>query len=111
MSALQTNYDPETNSFFFEQQQAIPSYLMAIAVGNLVSRDLSSRIRVWTEPTMIEQCQYEFEEAEQFLTAAEQLLGTYQWKRYDFLVLPPSFPCKKYSYNFNTIYLKFTPNI
>ncbi|CAF3866452.1 unnamed protein product [Rotaria sp. Silwood1] len=72
--------------------QAIPSYLIAIAVGQLVSYDLSPRIRVWTEPSMIKQCQYEFSEAEQFLTAAEKLLGKYQWERYDFLVLPPSFP-------------------
>lgn len=94
MSALQTNHDQDTNTFYFEQNQAIPSYLLAIAVGNLVSHDLSSRIRVWTEPSMIKQCQYEFEQSEEFLRAAEQLLGDYQWKRYDFLVLPPSFPCK-----------------
>ncbi|CAF3809898.1 unnamed protein product [Rotaria sordida] len=92
MSGLQTKYDENTNTFYFEQKQAISSYLIAIAVGQLVSYDLSSRIRVWTEPSMIKQCQYEFEDAEIFLTAAEQLLGEYQWKRYDFLVLPPSFP-------------------
>jgi leukotriene-A4 hydrolase len=94
MSALQTKYDENTNTFYFEQKQAIPSYLIAIAVGNLASYDLSSRIRVWTERSMIKKCQYEFEDAEQFLSAAEQLLGEYRWKRYDFLVLPPSFPCK-----------------
>ena len=94
MSALPTKHDEETNTFFFEQNQAIPSYLLAIAVGHLVSADLSERIRVWTEPSMIEKCRYEFEQSEAFLTKAEELLGKYQWKRYDFLVLPPSFPCK-----------------
>lgn len=94
MSGLQTDYDENTNTFYFEQKQAIPSYLVAIAAGKLVSCDLSSRIRVWTESSMIKQCQYEFEDSEQFLIAAEKLLGEYQWKRYDFLVLPPSFPCK-----------------
>ncbi len=94
MSGLQTKHDENTNTFYFEQKQPVASYLIAIAVGNLVSYDLSSRIRVWTEPSMIKQCQYEFEEAERFLSAAEQLLGEYKWKRYDFLVLPPSFPCK-----------------
>lgn len=97
MSALQTKHDPTMNAFYFEQNQAIPSYLIAIAVGHLASYDLSERIRVWTEPSMLGQCQYEFEESERFLTAAEQLLGEYQWKRYDFLVLPPSFPCKFHS--------------
>lgn len=99
MSALQTKHDTTTNTFYFQQNQAIPSYLIAIAVGNLASYDLSDRIRVWTEPSMIEKCRYEFEESERFLTAAEQLLGEYQWKRYDFLVLPPSFPCKYSSFN------------
>lgn len=94
MSALPTRHDQETNTFYFEQRQAIPSYLLAIAVGHLASADLSPRIRVWTEPSMIKQCQYEFEQSEAFLTAAEQLLGKYQWERYDFLVLPPSFPCR-----------------
>ena len=94
MSALPTRHDAETNTFYFEQRQAIPSYLLAIAVGHLASADLSPRIRVWTEPSMIKQCQDEFEQSEDFLTAAEQLLGKYQWERYDFLVLPPSFPCK-----------------
>ncbi|CAF1222280.1 unnamed protein product, partial [Adineta ricciae] len=92
MSGLQSKHDEATNTFYFEQKQPIASYLIAIAVGNLVSHDLSSRIRVWTEPSMIKQCQYEFEESERFLTAAEELLGKYQWQRYDFLVLPPSFP-------------------
>jgi leukotriene-A4 hydrolase len=94
MSALQTHHDEETNTFYFSQLQAIPSYLLAIAVGHLVSHDLSARIRVWTEPSMLKQCQEEFQESEKFLVAAEQLLGEYQWKRYDFLVLPPSFPCE-----------------
>ena len=99
MSALQTKHDATTNTFYFEQKQAIPSYLIAIAVGNLASYDLSDRIRVWTEPSMIDKCRYEFEDSERFLTAAEQLLGEYQWKRYDFLVLPPSFPCKYYPHS------------
>ena len=94
MSALPTRHDEQTNTFYFEQKQAIPSYLLAIAVGQLVSADLSERIRVWTEPSMIEQCRYEFEQSEAFLKTAEQLLGNYQWTRYDFLVLPPSFPCE-----------------
>ncbi|CAF1508123.1 unnamed protein product, partial [Rotaria sordida] len=46
MSGLQTKYDENTTTFYFEQKQAIPSYLIAIAVGQLVSYDLSPRIRV-----------------------------------------------------------------
>ncbi|CAF1303939.1 unnamed protein product [Adineta steineri] len=92
MSAIQTKHDVDTNTFYFEQTVAVPSYLMAIAVGHLVSYDISDRIRVWSEPSRRERCKYEFEETERALSAAEQLLGKYQWKRYDILVLPPSFP-------------------
>ncbi|CAF1304790.1 unnamed protein product [Adineta ricciae] len=92
MSAIQSKHDVDTNTFYFEQIVAVPSYLIAIAVGHLVSYDLSDRIRVWSEPSYRERCKYEFEETEHVLSAAEQLLGEYQWKRYDFLVLPPSFP-------------------
>ncbi|CAF4004524.1 unnamed protein product, partial [Rotaria sp. Silwood1] len=49
MSGLQTKHDENTNTFYFEQNQAIPSYLVAIAVDHLVSYDLSPRIRLWTE--------------------------------------------------------------
>ncbi len=94
MSAIQTNHDVDTNTFYFKQTMAISSYLIAIAVGYLVSYDLSDCIRVWTEPNLIDQCKYEFEDTKRVLLTAENLLGEYQWKRYDFLVLPPSLPCK-----------------
>ena len=94
MSAIQTNHDVDTNTFYFEQTVAVSSYLIAIAVGSIVSYDVSDRIRVWSELSRREQCKYEFEETTRVLSTAEQLLGEYKWKRYDFLVLPPSFPCK-----------------
>jgi leukotriene-A4 hydrolase len=94
MSAIRTKHDGDTNTFYFEQTVAVPSYLVAVAVGYLVPYDLSDRVRVWSEPSRLEQCKYEFEDTEQALSTAEQLLGEYQWKRYDFLVLPPSFPCE-----------------
>ena len=34
----------------FEMPQPIPPYLFAFAVGDLASRDLSPRWRVWAEP-------------------------------------------------------------
>ena len=35
---------------------------------------------------------YEFSETEQFLAAAEEVCGPYEWGRYDVLCMPPSFP-------------------
>jgi leukotriene-A4 hydrolase len=76
----------------YEMHQPIPPYLFALAVGDLVSRDLAPRSRVWSEPTWIDRSAYEFAEVDQMLTAAEHLFGPYDWERFDFLVLPPSFP-------------------
>lgn len=94
MSAVQIKHETETNTFYFEQKIAISSYLIAIAVGYLVSHDFSPRIRVWSEPSLIDQCKYEFEDTEKVLSVAENLLGEYQWQRYDFVILPPSLPCQ-----------------
>ena len=76
----------------YEMQQPIPPYLFAIAVGDLVSKDLAPRSRVWAEPTWVDRSAYEFAEVDEMLTAAENLFGPYDWERFDFLVLPPSFP-------------------
>jgi leukotriene-A4 hydrolase len=73
-------------------EQAIPSYLIAFAVGALASHELGPRSRVWAEPALLAKAAWEFGEVDQMLTQAEQLLGPYAWGRFDVLVLPPSFP-------------------
>jgi leukotriene-A4 hydrolase len=83
---------PGARTFRFEMPQAIPSYLLALAVGHLEPRDLSPRSRVWAEPETVEAAAWEFAGIEAMLTKAEQLFGPYEWDRYDMLVLPPSFP-------------------
>ncbi len=79
-------------TFYFEMPQAIPPYLLAFAVGDLVSKDLSPRSRVWSEPGLLEAAAWEFADVEHHLTAAESLFGAYDWERFDLLVMPPSFP-------------------
>jgi len=81
-----------TKTFYFHQPVPIPSYLFALAVGELSSMDISSRCRVWSEPSMISAVAYEFQQVEQFVKVAEELTLEYQWGRYDILCLPPSFP-------------------
>lgn len=78
--------------FRFSMPQPIPSYLLALAVGRLESRDLSPRARVWAEPELVEAAAWEFAGVEDMIVKAEALFGTYPWDRYDMLVLPPSFP-------------------
>lgn len=81
-----------TRTFSFDMPQPIPPYLLALAVGELRSRDLSPRSRIWAEPDTLEAAAFEFAHIESLLVAAEQLFGPYDWERYDMLVLPPSFP-------------------
>ena len=84
----------ETGSgvFRFRMPQAIPSYLIALAVGDLTFKAMSDRTGVWAEPAMVDAAASEFEDTEQMITTTEALYGPYRWGRYDLLVLPPSFP-------------------
>jgi len=76
----------------FTMPQPIPSYLLAIAAGDLVFEPISARSGVWAEPAMVAKATREFEDTEKMIGAAEKLYGEYRWGRYDMLVLPPSFP-------------------
>jgi leukotriene A-4 hydrolase/aminopeptidase len=88
----QAGEKPGTTTWLFDMPQPIPTYLIALAVGELESHDLSPRSRVWAEPATVEAAAYEFGEIEEMITAAEKLFGPYEWDRYDMIVLPPSFP-------------------
>jgi leukotriene A-4 hydrolase/aminopeptidase len=76
----------------FEMPQPIPPYLLAFAVGDLESRDLSPRSRVWAEPAVLERAAWEFAGVEKMIEAAEEMFGPYDWERFDILTMPPSFP-------------------
>jgi leukotriene-A4 hydrolase len=76
----------------YEMPQPIPPYLIAFAVGDLASRDLSPRSRVWAEPGVLDRAAYEFAQVEDMIVAAEALFGPYDWERFDVLAMPPSFP-------------------
>jgi leukotriene-A4 hydrolase len=88
----ETRQVDDLNEFKFEQNMPIPSYLIALASGALVSRELGPISRVWTEEEMIDRAAYEFEGVDQMIKDAESLMGPYVWGRYDLLVLPPTFP-------------------
>jgi len=78
--------------FSFRMTQPIPSYLIALAVGDLEFIQLGSRTGVYAEPVIGAKAAKEFEDTEKMLLATEKLYGPYRWGRYDLLVLPPSFP-------------------
>lgn len=76
----------------FEMTRAIPSYLMALAVGDLEFRRIGPRTGVYAEPVVADAAAKEFADTESMLETGERLFGPYRWDRYDLLILPPSFP-------------------
>lgn len=78
--------------FSFHVDQPIPSYLIALAVGDIAFEPTGPRTGVYAEPSVVKRAAKEFEDTEKLLQAAELLFGPYRWGRYDLLVLPPSFP-------------------
>ena len=92
MSAENDTVTHADGKYHFDMPQAIPAYLMALAVGDLRFYAYDSRSGVYAEPVTIEKAAYEFADLPRMISAAEELYGSYAWGRYDVLVLPPSFP-------------------
>src|SRR5690554_1142618 len=95
MVLMSADNDPDAQrdgEYHFTMPQKIPSYLMAIAAGDLVFKPISGRAGVWAEPATVDAAVAEFEDTEQMIATAEALYGLYRWERYDLLILPPSFP-------------------
>jgi leukotriene-A4 hydrolase len=86
-----TNLNPD-GKYHFEMKQPIPSYLIAIAVGNLRYVKLGKHSGVYSEPELSEKCRYEFVDMPKMIAAAEKIYGKYQWEQYDIILLPYSFP-------------------
>jgi aminopeptidase N len=76
----------------FRMDKPIPSYLFALAVGDIAFRPIGKKTGVYAEPSVVGGAASEFAEVDQMIAAAEKLYGPYRWGRYDILVLPPSFP-------------------
>lgn len=95
MVLMSADNDPKAardGDYSFKMPQKIPSYLMAIAAGDLVFKPIGGRSGVWAEPAMVDKAEAEFSDTEKMIETAEKLYGPYRWGRYDLLVLPPSFP-------------------
>ncbi|MBB2910503.1 aminopeptidase N [Streptosporangium becharense] len=94
MSATTTSVSTSGDEgvYGFRQDQTMPSYLLALAVGRLDGKEIGPRSIVWAEPSVLEAAAWEFAEVEEMVTTAEDILGPYAWGRVDLLVLPPSYP-------------------
>lgn len=110
------NYQPpkDTKSrgtllYTFRQEVPIPSYLFAVASGDLACSSIGPRSTVWTGPDELQGCQWELEaDVENFIQEGEKIVYPYAWTTYNVLVLPPSFP---YGGMENPIYTFATPTI
>ena len=95
MSANETSVtavDDTYNVSKFDCAIPIPSYLIAIAIGDLEYKSLGRRVGVITEPSQMEKVATELEDMGDLLDAVEEYMGDYIWGNYTIIVLPPSFP-------------------
>ena len=96
MMALMSADNPRSRTadgvYHFQMRHPIPSYLMALAVGDFAFRAIGASTGVYAEPSVVEAAAHEFVEVDAMVATAAELYGPYRWGRYDMLVLPPSFP-------------------
>lgn len=92
MSAGNPKQKNESGIYQFKQPKEIPSYLMALAVGDLKFEEIDNRTGVYAEPVSLKAAAWEFADMGTMVNSAEKLYGPYQWGRYDVVLLPPSFP-------------------
>jgi leukotriene-A4 hydrolase len=95
LAVMSASNDPDTERdgvYAFSMPQPIPSYLIALAVGDLHFKSMGERTGVYSEQGILEAAAAEFADTESMLIATEKAFGPYSWDRYDLLILPPSFP-------------------
>ncbi|KAL2872253.1 bifunctional aminopeptidase/epoxide hydrolase [Aspergillus lucknowensis] len=93
----------------FHQKVPMPSYLFALASGDITEASIGPRSRVATSPDRLKECQWELEaDTERFITTIEKIIYPYAWGEFNVLILPPSFP---YGGMENPTYTYCTPSI
>jgi len=94
MSANLTDVEHnETHSvYYFDNEIKMPSYLIALAVGNLQTHAMSNKTNVITEPEKMDEVVACLDTLPTLLSTAEDYLTPYIWGNYSIIILPPSFP-------------------
>lgn len=95
LAVMSAANDPDTErdgEYNFTMPQPVPSYLIALAIGDLHFKPMGERTGVYAEPALLDAAAAEFADTESMLEATEKTYGPYGWDRYDLLILPPSFP-------------------
>ncbi|EHL01211.1 Metalloproteases (zincins), catalytic [Glarea lozoyensis ATCC 20868] len=98
-----------TLQYSFKQEIPMPSYLFALASGDIATASIGPRSLVSTGPEELSEAKWELEaDTEKFIQVAEKLIYSYKWTQYNVLVLPPSFP---YGGMENPVFTFATPTI
>ncbi len=95
LALMSADNDPAAErdgEYHFEMPQPIPSYLLAIAVGDVHFAAIGPDTGVYAEPEVLQAAAWEFADTQAMLEKAAAIYGPYRWGRYDLLILPPSFP-------------------
>ena len=92
MSAGNDPKAPKNGVYEFVMPQPIPSYLIALAIGDLHFKEMSEQTGVYAEPSILDSAAAEFEDTQSMLDQTSSKYGPYSWDRYNLLILPPSFP-------------------
>lgn len=92
MSAENPKQKSADGVYTFKQPNPVPAYLIALASGDFQFAETGPRTGVYAELSLLQASAAEFSDTDKMLNAAEKMYGTYNWGRYDLLVLPPSFP-------------------
>ena len=92
MSASNPLEKNDSGQYHFEMKQKIPSYLIALAVGDMTYIPLGDNCGVYAEKELASACEYEFHDLPKMIKAASNLYGDYKWEQYDIVMLPFSFP-------------------
>jgi leukotriene-A4 hydrolase len=104
-----TNGEAGTLLYSFRQEIPMPSYLFALASGDIATASIGPRSLVSTGPEELCDAKWELEaDTERFIEEAEKIVMPYQWTQYNVLVLPPSFP---YGGMENPVFTFATPTI
>ncbi|TVY29225.1 Leukotriene A-4 hydrolase-like protein [Lachnellula hyalina] len=103
------NGESGTLLYSFHQEIPMPSYLFALASGDIATASIGPRSVVSTGPEELSDAKWEFEDdTEKFIQVAEKLIFPYAWTQYNILVLPPSFP---YGGMENPVFTFATPTV
>lgn len=92
MSAENPQQRSKDGQYHFEMDIPVPTYLIALAVGDIDFKAIDKRSGVYAEPSVLEKAAAELSDIPTMIACAEKLAGPYRWGRYDVLIQPASFP-------------------